>query len=93
MSQLRVLYITPPCPSLFLSPLQGQLIPEVSRALQCMRRGRSERKRNQRGALRDSEHRHLGGGERYQYDDEHSDAFPLLPLMFNHETVDADPSL
>lgn len=32
-------------------------------------------------------------GEGCEDDDEHGDASPLLPLMFNHEPVDADPSL
>lgn len=45
--------------------------------------------RSKRG---DGEHRHLGV-ERFEDDDEYSDASPLLALMFNHEPVDADPSL
>ncbi|CAB1416972.1 unnamed protein product, partial [Pleuronectes platessa] len=67
--QQQVLYITlhPPFPrpSLCLSLIQGQLIPEVSRASRCMRRG-EERATEiwKREVFRDGEHRHLGERER-----------------------------
>ena len=85
------------CPSLLLAVLQGQLIPRGVKGLPMYEDG-EEREKEREIKERQRERPHLGGGgererERREDDDEHGDASPLLSLMFNHEPVDADPSL